>query len=45
MTIEEAIKHCEENRIKEICKGNSKCADEHKQLKEWLEELKAIKEK
>lgn len=35
MTIDEAIKHCEE-----IGLGCDKCADEHKQLAEWLKELK-----
>lgn len=35
MTIEEAIKHCEEKSC-----GNDECATEHKQLAEWLTELK-----
>ena len=35
MTLDEAIKHCEEKSC-----GNSKCALEHRQLAEWLEELK-----
>ena len=34
MTLDEAIKHC---RDKENC---SQCGQEHKQLREWLEELK-----
>jgi hypothetical protein len=68
MTLEEAIKHCEdvaEENEKEfrLCpyssqdcsgtqdcrwleneesKGCLKCADEHRQLAEWLKELKAV---
>lgn len=40
MTLDEAIKHCDEVIEKEDC---SKCAKEHEQLKEWLEELKELK--
>lgn len=39
MTLEEAIKHCEEiaeNRCDE-------CGTEHRQLKEWLKELQAYR--
>lgn len=35
MTIDEAIQHCKEKSC-----GNSVCALEHKQLAEWLEELR-----
>lgn len=52
MTIDEAIKHCEEVAKKhtkyniyggfESC---DECADEHRQLAEWLKELKSLKEK
>ena len=35
MTLDEAIKHCEE-----ISNGCDKCADEHRQLADWLKELK-----
>ena len=38
MTLEEAIKHC-----KEKGRGCDKCADEHRQLAEWLKELQSIK--
>ena len=38
MTIEEAIKHCEEN----VC-DNTECSLEHKQLAEWLKELQELK--
>ena len=37
MTLDEAIQHC---RDKENC---SQCGQEHKQLREWLEELKDMK--
>ncbi len=34
MALEEAIQHC-----KEIANGNCACADDHRQLAEWLTEL------
>lgn len=37
MTLDEAIKHAEEKAEEIECK---KCANEHKQLSEWLKELK-----
>lgn len=40
MTLEEAIKHCEE-----IAKNRcNECASDHRQLAEWLKELKHRKE-
>ena len=42
MTIDEAIKHCEE--VSASCNGN-KCGLEHNQLKEWLIELKEYRKK
>lgn len=39
MTIEEAISHCKEKAC-----GNTECAAEHKQLAEWLTELKRLKD-
>lgn len=55
MTLDEAIQHCEEVAEKQdkLCEisvterakeQNSKCAEEHRQLAEWLKELKAYKE-
>ena len=51
MTIDEVIKHCEEVAKKhtkyniyggfESC---DECSDEHRQLAEWLKELKAVKQ-
>ena len=38
MTLEEAIKHCEER-----AKCGSSCGKEHKQLAEWLRELKVFR--
>lgn len=35
MTLDEAIVHCKEK----VC-DNSECSNQHKQLAEWLEELK-----
>ena len=48
LTIDEAIEHCKEVARKEKGKllkigdiyACSKCAEEHEQLAEWLEELK-----
>ena len=37
MTLDEAIQHC---RDKENC---SQCGQEHKRLREWLEELKELR--
>jgi hypothetical protein len=39
MTLDEAIKHCEEK-----CCDNTECSQEHKQLAEWLKQLKKLKE-
>lgn len=39
MTLEEAIQHCKEEEIEECEAGNTDCADEHRQLAEWLTEL------
>lgn len=41
MTLEEAIKHCEEQAEKHCGDG---CGMEHKQLAEWLKELKKLRE-
>lgn len=38
MTLEEAILHCEEKmKDNSIC---NKCREEHRQLRDWLEELR-----
>lgn len=39
MTLDEAIKHCEEKSV-----GCDNCANEHRQLTKWLKELKIYKE-
>lgn len=39
MTLEEAIIHCKEKAC-----GNAQCAIEHRQLAEWLQELKQYRE-
>ena len=45
MTIEEAIQHCMDiAETQEMCSNGKKCAEEHRQLAEWLKELKALKE-
>lgn len=52
MTIDEAIKHCEEvadghdsiKQIKAVTLEECRCAEEHHQLAEWLKELKALRE-
>lgn len=40
MTLEEAIIHCREKSI-----GDCPCADDHRQLAEWLEQLQAYQKK
>ncbi len=42
MTIDEAILHCEEN-VANGAGGNPLCASEHRQLADWLKELKKLK--
>lgn len=47
MTIDEAIKHCNEVASGALCKStvnHKACGEEHKQLAEWLEELQGLKE-
>lgn len=39
MTLDEAIKHCEEKS-----QGCDKCSEDHKQLADWLKELKSLKQ-
>lgn len=43
MTLDEAIIHAEETEREQALKGCFKCAEEHKQLKEWLKELRKLK--
>lgn len=45
MTLDEAIKHCEEKEKEQALNGCFACAEEHKQLAEWLKELKTLKER
>jgi hypothetical protein len=40
MTLDEAIKHAEEKS-----QGCGQCAAEHKQLADWLKELKELRKK
>lgn len=45
MTIDEAIQHCEEVANGMTAQGDCKeCAEEHRQLAEWLKELKHLRE-
>ena len=44
MTIDEAIQHCLDNADKECREGKCSCSQEHRQLAEWLIELKRLKE-
>ena len=55
MTIDEAIKHCEEvaesqesycnqDGFESITISHKKCAEEHRELAEWLKELKQYRE-
>lgn len=46
MTLDEAIKHCKEVANGITDQGECKeCAEEHKQLAQWLGELKQLKER
>lgn len=48
MTIDEAIKHCNEVANGALCKStvnHKACGEEHKQLAEWLKELKRMRAK
>lgn len=46
MTIEQAIIHAEEVADRcAVTDGNRKCEDEHRQLAEWLKDLKELREK
>ena len=44
MTLDEAIQHCKE-KIKEQKSYNIECSLDHKQLMEWLIELRKLKAK
>ena len=44
MTLEEAIKHCEEKEKEQALNGCFACAEEHKQLTEWLKDYKRLLE-
>ncbi len=44
MTIDEAIKHCRQAAMDNREAGCEECAEEHKQLAEWLEELQMWRE-
>ena len=43
MTLDEAIKHAREKANEQKCQSCKKCAEEHEQLADWLEELKMYK--
>lgn len=43
MTIDEAIKHCEE--IARTCDISNECRENHHQLALWLKELKILRQK
>ena len=40
MSIDEAIQHCKEMAL---CAKNGECGEEHRQLAEWLRELKRLR--
>lgn len=43
MTLDEAIIHCEEIADRcDVTDGNVKCANEHRQLAEWLKDYKRL---
>ena len=44
MTLDEAIKHARDKANEQKCHSCKKCAEEHEQLADWLEELKNRRE-
>ena len=44
MTLEEAIKHCEEKEREQALNGCFACAEEHRQLAKWLKDYKRLLE-
>lgn len=45
MTLDEAIKYCKDMAVlSHKGSGNTKCEQNHRQLAEWLRELKAVRE-
>lgn len=49
MTLDEAIKHCNDVadsqlRFNDVC-SNRSCGEEHRQLAEWLQDYKTLKDK
>ena len=44
MTLDEAIFHAKQKADENKKSAHCKCAEEHRQLAEWLEELKARRE-
>lgn len=43
MTLDEAVTHCSEVIGEKYLEGHVRCASNHEQFKEWLEELKELK--
>ena len=43
LTLDEAIKHCEEKEQEQALNSCFACAEEHKQLAEWLKQLQEVK--
>lgn len=45
LSLDEAIKHCEDKAQELSCKvGCEECAREHLQLRDWLSELKRLRQ-
>lgn len=44
MNLDEAIQHCEEKEREQALNGCFACAEEHKQLAEWLKDYKRLLE-
>lgn len=42
MTLDDAIKHCDDRIEEENRKCNYLCAEEHAQLRDWLKKLKEL---
>lgn len=44
MTLNDAIEHCEEVANRMTAQGCEECAEDHRQLAKWLNELKWLRE-
>ena len=44
MTLDDAIRHCDDRIEEEKRNGHCLCAEEHRQLRDWLKKLRELTE-